>query len=57
MIGLSIIIAVFSVVLMIDSHEQIMSKEYRNFVLIFNAICCIVNLANMIVIHKYGVTL
>ncbi|QNJ54544.1 hypothetical protein vBValMR10Z_3 [Vibrio phage vB_ValM_R10Z] len=57
MIGLSIIIAVFSVVLMIDSHEQIMSKEYRNFVLIFNAICCIVNLANMIVIHKYGITL
>ncbi|AJT60931.1 hypothetical protein [Vibrio phage XZ1] len=57
MIGLSIIILVFTVVLTFDSVENIMSKEYKTFICIFLVICAVVNLANMIVIHKYGVTL
>ncbi len=57
MIGLSIIILVFVVILAFDSVESLMSNEHRIGMCIFLVVCAVVNVANMFVMHKYGVML
>ncbi len=57
MIGLSIIILVFVVILAFDSVESLMSNEHRTGMCIFLVVCAVVNVANMFVMHKYGVML